>query len=62
MTTFTCAGCGATIEADDHDDLIGKGWHVVHASTTAEGTETILCPRCFERGMTISPKASSTDI
>ena len=56
-TTYTCNGCDAVIEAEDHDDLISKGWHVVSGGgTVAEGTETILCPRCYRQGMTISPK------
>jgi len=58
-TEFTCATCGATMEAEDHDNLITKGWHVVYpGGTVAEGTGTMLCPRCYEQGMTISPKIS----
>ena len=56
MTTYTCNSCGTTIDAEDHDDLIAKGWHVLYAGSVEKGTETILCPRDFERGATISPK------
>jgi DNA-directed RNA polymerase subunit RPC12/RpoP len=58
---YKCSVCEAQIEAEDLDDLTAKGWSVLYAGSTAEGTETIQCPRCFERGVTISPVISPLD-
>lgn len=58
MEMFKCSSCPATIEADDLDDLMSKGWHVLYAGSLEEGSETIVCARCFDRGMTISPSVS----
>lgn len=58
---YTCSVGGETIEAEDLNDLQGKGWAVLYAGSTDEGTETIQCPRCFEGGVTISPVISPLD-
>lgn len=59
MTTFSCSGCGATIDADDDEDLMGKGWHILRAGTSGEGTEKVLCPRCFRQGMAQTESAQT---
>lgn len=48
---YTCNSCGTKIQADDTEDLLGKGWHVVKSG----GEEKILCPDCFRRGRASLP-------
>lgn len=49
---YECAGCGAKIEVEDAEELLGKGWHIVK---TDDGPETVLCPACFRLGKTLQP-------
>jgi hypothetical protein len=58
MQTFQCSNCSATIDAEDLNDLMAKGWHVLYSGDTSEGSETILCHDCFRLGKTISPSTS----
>jgi DNA-directed RNA polymerase subunit RPC12/RpoP len=49
---YTCSSCGTKTEAEDTEDLLGKGWHIMK---TADGDERILCPACFRGGRTLLP-------